>query len=574
MSGLSFHKPDPFDKRRDDAAVEARIEEVRAEVAPLVEDPSTGSRQPGATPPRPATNAAPDRVLPLARTRRPDTHRDLSEHRRDPIEDTARPARPAPLSSADQTSRLLAQPDLATRKGRRDWPGDSTSEVPSRRVRGVRVAVVGLGKIGLPLAAQFAQSGHEVAGVDVSTHAVETVNQGLEPFPGEAHLAERLDALVSAGHLWATLDYSEAIPGADAVVIAAPLFVNDTTWEPDFGGMDSATESLAANLTPGTLVSYETTLPVGTTRNRWRPMLERGSGLTEGRDFHVVFSPERVLTGRVFSDLRRYPKLIGGLSPAGAAKARDFYEAVLQFDDRPDLPRANGVWDLGCAEAAEFAKLAETTYRDVNIGLANEFAVYADTIGVDIHRVIEACNSQPYSHIHRPGIAVGGHCIPVYPRLYLSTDPDADIVRTARLLNAGMPERLVSLAESTLGDLSGLRAVILGAAYRGGVKETAFSGVFPTAASLKARGATVLVHDPLYSDEELDRLGFQAFHIGEPADLAIVQTDHAEYTDLGSADIPGLRLLVDGRHVTDPERWVGTVRLVLGSGGLANVPAT
>ena len=325
----------------------------------------------------------------------------------------------------------------------------------------MRIAVVALGKIGLPLAVQFADSGHEVIGVDVNAKAVETINAGLEPFPGEAHLQEKLAELVPAGRLRATTDYAEAIPGADAVVLVVPLFVNDTTWEPDFAWMDAATRSLAEHLTPGTLVSYETTLPVGTTRGRWKPMLEEGSGLTEGTDFHLVFSPERVLTGRVFADLRKYPKLIGGLSEAGARRAREFYEAVLQFDERDDLPRPNGVWDLGSAEASEMAKLAETTYRDVNIGLANQFGLFAAEHGIDVYQVIEACNSQPYSHIHRPGIAVGGHCIPVYPRLYLSTDPDADIVRTARLLNASMPERLVAQAAGILGSLEGTRAVVL-----------------------------------------------------------------------------------------------------------------
>ncbi len=202
-----------------------------------------------------------------------------------------------------------------------------------------------------------------------------------------------------------------------------PLFVNDETWQPDFGWMDAATESLAEHLTPGTLVSYETTLPVGTTRTRWKPMLEKVSGLVEGQDFHLVFSPERVLTGRVFADLRKYPKLIGGLSEEGAAKAREFYEAVLDFDERPDLERPNGVWDLGSAEASELAKLAETTYRDVNIGLANQFARFAEQNGIDVHAVIDASNSQPYSHIHRPGIAVGGHCIPVYRGCTSSTTP-------------------------------------------------------------------------------------------------------------------------------------------------------
>ncbi len=428
----------------------------------------------------------------------------------------------------------------------------------------MKIAVVALGKIGLPLAVQFARSGHQVVGVDINPDLVAAVAGGVEPFPGEAHLGEYLADVVGSGLLTATTDYAQAVPGADAVVVVVPLFVNDETWQPDFGWMDSATRSIAANLTPGTLVSYETTLPVGTTRTRWKPMLEEGSGLVEGTDFHLVFSPERVLTGRVFADLRKYPKLIGGLAPAGADRARDFYEAVLQFDDRPDLASPNGVWDLGSAEAAEMAKLAETTYRDVNIGLANQFARFAAEHGIDVHKVIDASNSQPYSHIHRPGIAVGGHCIPVYPRLYLFNDPDATVVRAAREANMAMPSYATELLVEAMGDLTNQRVVVLGASYRGGVKETAFSGVFPTVAALAQRGAHVAVHDPMYSDAELADLGFTPYHLGEPADAAVLQADHPEYRELAVADLPGLKALVDGRGVTEASRFPGVVRRVIG----------
>jgi nucleotide sugar dehydrogenase len=430
----------------------------------------------------------------------------------------------------------------------------------------MRIAVVALGKIGLPLAVQFASKGHEVIGVDVNPHTVELVNEGKEPFPGEAHLAEKLAELVPAGRLRATTDYAEAIPGVDAVVVVVPLFVNDETWQPDFGWMDEATKSLAAHLTPGTIVSYETTLPVGTLRGRFKPMIEQISGLEEGRDFTLIFSPERVLTGRVFADLRRYPKLVGGLSEDGTRRGIALYQQLLDFDVREDLPQPNGVWDMGSAEAAEMAKLAETTYRDVNIGLANQFAVYADKIGVDVQRVIDACNSQPYSHIHRPGIAVGGHCIPVYPRLYLSTDPDASVVRTARSFNATMPQYVVDRAKEILGDLTGLRVVVLGASYRGKVKETAFSGVFPTVDALRAAGAQVLVQDPMYTDEELEGFGWQPYHLGENVDVAIVQADHPEYSKLTPADLPGVRLLLDGRRVTNPALFVGVPRITIGGG--------
>ena len=427
----------------------------------------------------------------------------------------------------------------------------------------MKITVVGLGKIGLPLAVQFASKGHTVHGADVNPAVVESVNAGAEPFPGEAHLQEKLETAVHGGLLTATTDTAAAVSDSDAVVVVVPLFV-DTEGVPDFGWMESATHDIARGLKPGTLVIYETTLPVGTTRNRWKPILEGESGLVEGSDFHLVFSPERVLTGRVFTDLRKYPKLVGGLSEAGAAASVDFYNAVLDFDERPDLERGNGVWDLGSAEAAELAKLAETTYRDVNIGLANQFGRFAAANGIDVYQVIEASNSQPYSHIHRPGIAVGGHCIPVYPRLYLWTDPEATVVRAAREANAGMPSYTVGLAKGAYGDLSGATVVVLGASYRGGVKETAFSGVFATVEALKAEGANVLVHDPMFTPAELGTYGFEAYEMGSPVDVAIVQADHASYKELSASDLPGVKLLVDGRRWVDQSRFEGVNVVTVG----------
>ena len=429
----------------------------------------------------------------------------------------------------------------------------------------MKICVIALGKIGLPLAVQFASSDHHVVGLDISQGTVDLVNAGVEPFPGEAELANRLAEVVRVGRLRATRDYADAVRGADAIVVVVPLVV-DGNGIPDFGALDSATEEIAAHLTPGTIVSYETTLPVGTTRNRWKPMLEKGSGLVEGDDFHLVFSPERVLSGRVFADLRRYPKLVGGLSTEGTRRGAEFYRTVLAFDEREELPRPNGVWALASAEAAEMAKLAETTYRDVNIGLANQFARFAANHGIDIYEVIDACNSQPYSHLHRPGVAVGGHCIPVYPQLYLWTDPDATVVRAAREANAAMPDYTVGVLENAYGNLAGARVAVLGASYRGGVRETAFSGVFGVVDSLRRRGADSFVHDPIYDDTELEKLGFMPYHLGEQVDAAVVQADHADYRTLAAADLPGVRVLVDGRRVTDPHLWDGVVRLVLGAG--------
>ena len=418
----------------------------------------------------------------------------------------------------------------------------------------VKVAVVGLGKIGLPLAVQFAGRGHHVIGADVDDAVVREVRRAVPPFPGEHDLAERLSEVVRSGALEATTDTASAVSASDVVVVVVPLYT-DAGGNPEFSALDAATSDIAAGLRPGTLVSYETTLPVGTTRNRLAAALEAGSGLRVGADLFVAFSPERVSSGRVFADLARYPKLVGGVDPESGRRAAAFYGAGLRFDERPDLARPNGVWDLGSAEAAELAKLAETTYRDVNIGLANQFALYADRVGVDFHRIAEACNSQPFSHLHAPGIAVGGHCIPVYPWFYLSGDPDATIVRAARAANSAMPDRAVQRLADVHGDLRGATVVVLGACYRGGVKETAFSGVFGVVDALRARGATPFVHDPLFTAAELAALGLEPYREGVRVDAAVLQADHQEYRGFTPADLPGVGVLLDGRGVLDPARW-------------------
>jgi nucleotide sugar dehydrogenase len=428
-----------------------------------------------------------------------------------------------------------------------------------------KVTVVGLGKIGLPLAAQIAGKGFPVNGVDRNPEVTRLVAQGNVPFPGEPGLAERLQAVVEAGMLTATSDTAAAVAQSEVVVIVVPLITN-AAGQPDYSSLDAATAAVAAGLQAGTLVVYETTLPIHTTRRRLGPALAVGSGLSAGSDFMLCHSPERVSSGTVFADLRRYPKLVGGIDARSGKGADAFYSSVLDFDERSDLPRPNGVWNLGSAEAAEFTKLAETTYRDVNIALANEFARFASVEGIDVYQVIEAANSQPYSHLHRPGISVGGHCIPVYPRLYLAGDPGAQLPMTAREVNEAVPGRAVHLLAELTGGLSGLRVAVLGAAYRGGVKETAFSGVFAIVRELALLDAVPLVHDPLYSDTELRELDLKPYHMGEPCDAAITHTDHREYKTLSPRDLPGVQALLDGRAITDASRWAGVPRQVLGIG--------
>ncbi len=411
----------------------------------------------------------------------------------------------------------------------------------------MKACVIGLGKIGLPLAVQFAKNGLEVIGVDINAQTVELINSGKEPFPGEENLEKFLGEVLESSKFRATTNYGEAIKSANAIVVLVPLIV-DIDSKPDFTSIDLATKEIAKNLQQGTLVSYETTLPIGTTRNRFGKILEELSGLEVGKDFNLVFSPERVSSGRIFEDLKNYPKIVGGVTPACTQKGVEFYNQALTFNPRNDLEKPNGVWPQVSSEASEFVKLAETTYRDVNIGLANQFAIHADELSLDIQDIIAAANSQPYSHIHTPGIAVGGHCIPVYPHFYLSTDSNATIVKAARTQNSEMPNYYLSKIRKKVNSLKGLKILIIGLAYRPGVKETAFSGALKLVELIEAEEGAAFVEDPLYSNKELLALGLKPLDRKEEIDFIIIHT--WQNSELNLSKFSKLRGIVDGRKST------------------------
>ena len=427
-----------------------------------------------------------------------------------------------------------------------------------------KVAVVGLGKIGLPLAAQFAGKGLYVLGCDVLPDVVETINGGHSHIHEEPGLEEAVGAAVKAGRLRATADTAAAVSECDVVVVIVPLMVG-ADRSMDYRNLDSATRAVARGLRSrrGTTVIFETTLPVGTTRGRLAPMLKKESSLKAGEDFYVAFSPERLYSGRIFEDLKRYPKIVGGLDRASTEKAVAFYREVLDAD----------VWPVENAETAEFAKLAETTYRDVNIALANQLAEYGAGRDVNVTEAFKAANSQPFSHIHRPGIGVGGHCIPVYPHFLLS-DADADelsLVRTGRETNDRMAEVCIEQLNDALGGLQSRKILVLGASYREDVKELAFSTALTIVDLLHRAGAQVLINDPLYAPAELTAL--EADFVGLDSDGAlsaeavVVQAWHREYRGLDWGRFTHLRVVLDGRGAVDAAsvQAAGAVYIAVGS---------
>jgi len=425
------------------------------------------------------------------------------------------------------------------------------------------VAVVGLGKIGLPLAAQYAGKGMRVIGCDVDQAVVDAVNQGQAHVREEPGLEEAVASAVRAGRLSASADTRSAVGEADVVVVIVPLIVAAADAI-DYSNVDAATRAVGRSLRRGALVVYETTLPVGTTRHRLAPMLEEESGLAAGTGFHLAFSPERVYAGRIFEDLRRYPKIVGGVDEASTAAAVDFYRSALDAE----------VWAVANTETAEFAKLAETTYRDVNIALANQLALYAASREVDVAEAFKAANSQPFSHLHRPSLGVGGHCIPVYPRFLLgdATNGELSLVREGRQTNDRMAEVGIGRLERLLGGLEGKHVLVLGASYREDVKELAFSTVFPIVELLHRGGAQVTVVDPLFEPVELRGLKAEVARdagvvAGKHVDAVVVQAWHSEFRDLDWSRFEGLKVVLDGRGSLDADtvRRAGATYVAIGT---------
>ncbi len=410
------------------------------------------------------------------------------------------------------------------------------------------VAVVGLGKVGLPLAVQYAQHGWQVIGCDTNHNVVEMINAGHSPIQEEPELSTGIAIAVARSRFSATQDITKAVSQAEVVIVIVPVTLNNK-HEVDFAEIDAVTAEIGAGLTPDTLVIYETTLPVGTTARRFAPMLEHSSHLRAGHDFFLAYSPERVSCGTAFRDLRNYPKIVGAINERSAVASNIFYRSTLEVESII----------LASMDEAEFVKLIETTYRDVNIALANEYACYADTHGLNVTTAIAAANTQPYSHIHTPGVGVGGHCLPVSP-YFLFGEKDSEIrhqpaqfllPRTARHINDGMANYAVQRLRTALGSLTSQIVLILGVAYRGDVHDDTFSTARLLQTALQEQGAKVYVSDPLFSETELHASGYTPLpkEMDGEVNAIILQSAHQVYQDLDWKCFSRCQVVLDGRGV-------------------------
>ena len=425
----------------------------------------------------------------------------------------------------------------------------------------MRVAVIGAGKMGLPLACQFASRGAEVRACDLRQDLVDAINRGHCPIE-EPGVEAMLSAAVAAGRLRATADASTAIAASEVVVVIVPAILT-AQREADLSALLAVSEQVAGSLQRGAMVCYETTVPVGTTRNRIRPLLE-AKGLVAGRDFDLVYSPERIKSGTVLQRISETPKVVGGFTAAAAERAADFYHRYLGAP----------VLNLGTLEAAELVKLAAMVYRDVNIALANELARYGEVVGTDLGPILDAANTDGETYLLRPGIGVGGHCTPVYPYFLIHdaarTGTRVTLVERARGINDGQSEHMIRRLERALGGLRGRRVLLLGLAFRPGVREDLCSPAFLVRDELVRRGADVRLHDSLYSDADLTARGFQPGQLsGEPAaEVLVLVTGHPEYANLDFQALArrGTRAVVDGRCLWAAEQVRAAGLIYIGVG--------
>ncbi|RAP51294.1 MAG: UDP-N-acetyl-D-mannosaminuronic acid dehydrogenase [Methanosphaera sp. SHI613] len=410
-----------------------------------------------------------------------------------------------------------------------------------------KIAIYGLGHIGLPTAAILADNDLEVIGADVNAENVERINKGICSFK-EPGLDELVEKVVKNGKLKATADLEEAAKIADILIVIVPTPI-DNNNNADLSYVISACESISKGLAKGNLVIIESTVPPETGINIVKDILEK-SELKCGEDFYLAYSPERALPNNTLYEMTHNTRIVGGYDKKSAQIASQLYSYITEGD----------IIIVKNMTSAEMVKLMENTYRDVNIALANEFALLCEKINVDVNEVINSANYHPRVNIHTPGPGVGGHCIPVDPYFLIELGKKYGVktrlLDASRSINNYMPEHVLELILKYKEDKDNYSIAILGMAYKGNVDDIRETPSIKLIDLLKEHDFDVHVNDPYVADEIIEGYGVDSIDYEEAlkCDCVVLMTDHDLYRDL-KADMLVNKFIISTRPILDADEF-------------------
>ena len=409
------------------------------------------------------------------------------------------------------------------------------------RARSARIAVIGLGYAGLPMAVEFARSGYLTVGLDVDQPKVDMVCAGRSPVSNVTD--DEIATLRADDRLAASTD-PRILDTSDVAVICVPTPLT-SSGGPDLRFVETAGATIGAHLHAGMLVVLQSTCGPGTTTGTLRPLLEQASGLTAGEDFFLVFAPERIDPGNTRFTVKNTPKIVGGAGPESTRLGCVLYEACI--DD---------VVPVSSPEIAELAKLVENTFRFINISFINEMALLCDRLGVNVWEVIEAAKTKPFAFMpHYPSPGVGGHCIPVVPQYLQAAAREhgllSELIPAANRINDAMPKLIVNKLERALEDrfrkrLTNARILVVGVTYKPDIADVRESAALRVMADAFARGARVTYHDPLMPRVMVGGTEFKSVDL-DPAELELLDAV----------------VLLTPHTTVDYDRIIGAARLVI-----------
>ncbi len=414
----------------------------------------------------------------------------------------------------------------------------------------ITIAVYGMGRVGIPIAVAWLRAGARVIGVDINESLVSNLNNGVVNLKDEPGIEEGIRKGLKEGKFKATTDGIQASKSSDVKIIVVPTVLNNQR-RLDTRNLEDVTRKIGKGLKKGDVVIVECTVPPLTTEFLIKRILEEEGNLKVEEDFALAYSPERIYEGRALRDIEEnYPKVVGGVGPKSTDVVAALYECVAK----------KGVIKLKRAREAEASKVFEGVYRDVNIALANELAKFCDSAGIDFIEARSAANSQPFCHLHLPGIGVGGLCIPIYPYFLTSVAEnfglDMRIVKQARSTNDDMPKYVLHLLNKLL-DRLGLEAGkvkigVLGLSFRGDVSDIRLSPAIEFIKLIHGSFAGVKAYDPFVERVEGIDTCKTLDELLAWADILVVATDHSSFKKLDLRHVDNRLIIVDGRNVLDP----------------------